>query len=110
MYWIRRCELDKALPELLSKSVFVGSSAGAMVTSEHLNTTEWFFGDSEPGASVIPGLGLVDFEVYPHYEDSQYDYIKSHYKGNKLYLLKDGEAITVDGGNAEVLGQERSIP
>jgi dipeptidase E len=58
MYWIRRCELDIALPELLEKSLYVGSSAGSMVTSKHLGTAEWYPEDSEPGAGVIPGLGF----------------------------------------------------
>lgn len=73
MYWIRRCELDKALPKLLQKSLYVGSSAGSMIASKSLNTTEWFFGEEEPGAGVIPGLGLVNFDIYPHYEENQYE-------------------------------------
>ena len=32
--------------------------------------------------------GLVDFEIYPHYEDHLYGQIKKLYKGKKLYLLK----------------------
>lgn len=109
MYWIRRCELDKALPGLLKKSIYVGSSAGSMVTSKKLNTTEWYFGEGEPGASVIPGLGLVDFDIYPHYDESVLDYVKKHYTGKKLYLLKNGEEIVVDGGKVIVQGEERVI-
>lgn len=109
MYWVRRCELDKALPKLLEKSFYIGSSAGSMVTAINLNTTEWYFGETEPGASVIPGLGLVGFDIYPHYEESQYSYIKSHYKGHIMYLLKNGENIEVLNGNITVRGKERII-
>jgi len=109
MYWIRRCELDKALPKLLKKSLYVGSSAGSMATSNQLNTTEWYFGEGEPGASVIPGLGLVDFEIYPHYEESMLEYIKKHYQGKKLYLLKNGEEVLVEDNKVRVLGEERII-
>lgn len=109
MYWIRRCELDKALSKLLEKSLYVGSSAGSMVTSKRLGTTEWYLGESEPGASVIPGLGLVDFEIYPHYEESMLGEIKKHYKGNKLYLLKNGEEIIVEDKVVRVLGEERIV-
>ena len=98
MYWMRRCELDRALPELLKTSLYVGSSAGSMVTARKLNTTEWYFGEGEPGAIVIPGLGLVDFDIYPHYEESQLEYIKAHYRGKKLYLLKNGEEVVVEDG------------
>jgi peptidase E len=109
MYWIRRCELDKALPELLEKSLYVGSSAGSMVTSRHLGTTEWYLGEGEPGASAIPGLGLVDFEIYPHYDESMYDEIKKRYMGRKLYLLKNGEEVLVEGEKVKVLGEERIL-
>ncbi len=109
MYWIRRCELDKALPTLLKTSVYVGSSAGSMITSRGLSTTEWYVGETEPGASVIPGLGLVDFDIYPHYDESFYSQIKEHYKGKKLYLLKNGEEVIVDGEKLIVCGEERVI-
>lgn len=71
--------------------------------------TMWYLGEGEPGASVIPGLGLVDFEIYPHYEESMYTEIKKHYKGNKLYLLKNGEEIVVEGGKVEIWGEERIL-
>jgi len=107
MYWIRRTQLDKYLPELLKTSIYVGSSAGSMITSKTLGVTDWYIGESEPGASLIPGLGLVDFEIYPHYEDNLYDEIKKRYKGDKLYLLKNGEAIIVEDDNIKVFGEER---
>lgn len=109
MYWIRRCELDKEIPELLQKSIYVGSSAGSMVTSKNLSTTEWYLDEEEPGASIIPGLGLVNFEIYPHYEDSMLPQIKKYWKKGKLYLLKNGEVITVLNNKVEVLGKERIL-
>lgn len=110
MYWIRRTQIDHHLKKLLdSGSIYVGSSAGSMITGETLNVTEWYIGDNEHGASIIPGLGLVDFDIYPHYEESLYGEIKNNYKGKKLYLLKNGEEIVVDGNNVKVLGEERCI-
>jgi len=110
MYWIRRCELDKALPEILAKgSIFVGSSAGSMVCSKTLELTEWYIGENEIGSGIIPGLGLVDFEIYPHYEDALYEKIKSKFKGNKIYLLKNGEEIIVEDNKVTVSGEERIL-
>ena len=117
MYWLRRCELDRFLPELLEAgSVYVGSSAGSMVAAHSLGVTEWYLGEEEKGAEVIPGLGLVDFEIYPHYEESMYETIKekrenSHGGGEKnpLYLLKNGEAITVENNVITVLGEKRVL-
>ncbi len=109
MYWIRRCEIDKNIGDILKNSVYVGSSAGSVVTYKDLTLADWYIGESEPGASSIPGFGLVDFEIYPHYEDHLYDQIKSLYKGKKIYLLKDGEEIIVEDGKVTVVGEERII-
>jgi dipeptidase E len=110
MYWIRRCEIDKHLRELLNAgSVYVGSSAGSMVTASSLGVTEWYLGESEMGASIFPGLGLVDFEIYPHYEDEMLPEIKRNWKTGKLCLLKNGEAITVVDGKVEILGEKRIL-
>lgn len=111
MYWIRRTKLDKYLSEILAddKKVYVGSSAGSMICSKNLDIAEWGFDDKETGASLLPGLGWVDFDIWPHYEDSLYDEIKKRYKGEKLYLLKNGEAITFENGKIEVKGETRLI-
>ncbi len=109
MYWVRRCEIDKNIDEILKDCVYVGSSAGSMVTYKDLSIADWYIGESEPGASLIPGFGLVDFEIYPHYEDHLYDQIKTLYKGKKLYLLKNGEEIIVEDNKITIVGKERII-
>lgn len=110
MYWIRRRGVDKYLLNILEQgAVYVGSSAGSMITGKDLNIAEWYIGDIEAGAGIIPGLGLVDFDIFPHYEDNLFDQIKEIYKGNKLYLLKDGEEIIWDKGKVSVNGKERII-
>jgi peptidase E len=110
LYWMRRCAIDTHIRELLDDGcVYVGSSAGSMVTAKTLSVLDWYIGESEAGASVIPGLGLVDFSIYPHYADSFLPEIKKRWQGEKLYLLKNGEAITVVDGNITVLGEERVL-
>jgi dipeptidase E len=110
MYWLRRMGLDKEIPEMVNNGViYIGSSAGSMVTSKTLYTSEMPTGDRELGASVIPGLGLVDFEIYPHYRDELKPEIEKFWKQGSLYLIKDGEAITVVDGQVEVLGEKRVI-
>ncbi len=108
LYWIRRCKLDKYIKEILdSGTLYVGSSAGSMITSHDQDFAEWYIGEEEPGASLLPGLGLVDFDFYPHYEDHLHEQIKQKYTGKKIYLVKNGEAIIVEDGNVKVLGEER---
>ncbi len=114
MYWLRRCKLDRQLPDILrGNTVYVGSSAGSMVTGPTLGVIDWYIGEEEAGASVIPGLKLVDFEIYPHFEDDYMDVIKMNWKksgnGRKLYLLKNGEAVTIDNGTINFIGEKKVI-
>jgi dipeptidase E len=106
MYWIRRVGLDLLLPKLLEKMIYVGSSAGSMITGPNLEVAENF---SERGAHFIPSLKLVDFDIFPHYDENMLKKIKQNYKGKKLYLLKNGEEIIVEDGKVEVIGEERMI-
>lgn len=109
-YWIRRCQLDKYLPKILDKgTLYVGSSAGAMVAGNSLQVATFGFTDNERGADSIKPLGLVNFDVFPHYKDKLFSKIKGKYKGNKLYLLKDGEEIIVEDSKVTVIGEERII-
>lgn len=108
LYWIRRTKLDLALPKILAKgTVYVGSSAGSMVCSKTNYLAEVFPWEEETGASIIPGLGLVDFEIFPHFEDEYIEMLEKHWDKGKLYLLKNGDVITVIDGKVEVLGEER---
>jgi len=79
-----------------------------------LDIAEWFRYDLkewgiERGASKFEGFGLVDFDIYPHYSEELYNWIKQHYKGNKMYLLKNGEAIAVEDGKITIHGEKRVI-
>jgi peptidase E len=109
MYWIYRTGFDQLLPEVLKRSLYVGSSAGAMISGQSMDICNWYIGETERGASYIPSLKLVDFDIYPHYEENLYDQIKENYKGNKLYLLKNGEEIIVEDDKVKVIGEERVI-
>ncbi len=110
LYWIYRSELDKILPDILNKgTTYIGSSAGSMICAPTQYSAEWFIGEEEPGASLLPGLGLIDFEIYPHFEDKLKPKIEKKWKEGKLCLLKDGEAVVVDGDKVKIFGEERFI-
>lgn len=104
---IRKSGLDKHLKELLESGIiYVGSSAGSVVMAQNLESAEWFLGDPEPGASQIPGLGYLDFQIYPHYRDELLDQIKQHKPdGETYYLLKDGQAIGYEDGEINLFGE-----
>jgi dipeptidase E len=110
---------DKAIKHLLKESniVYGGSSAGSCVCAKSLHGIE--IGD-RPQPDNVPrdypiketiweGLGLVDFMVIPHYGSTWWgkeaaDNIKYLKKNNLSYrILKDGQAIVIDGDNEEFL-------
>jgi dipeptidase E len=110
LYWMKRCSIDKNIHKILDKMVYIGSSAGSMVLCNSSNEmVTWEFVDNEIGADEIKPLKFFDFDIYPHYEEKFLDEIEKRYKGKKLYLLKNGEALIVDGNKLEVFGEERII-
>lgn len=111
MYWIKRCKIDVHIKDLLnSGSLFFGSSAGAMVAGKSLQVASFGFGeDNEIGAENIEPMKLVDFDIFPHFQDEYFENIKKRYTGRKIYLLKDGEEIIVEDDKVTVIGEERII-
>ncbi len=110
MYWIRRRKIDAYLRKLLDEgSVYVGSSAGAMIVGSSADMSVWYPGENEFGAQYIPWLNLVDFDIFPHYDEQMLDVVQQNFKGKKLYLLKNGEEVIVDGDAVCVVGEERLI-
>ncbi|HEX9804228.1 MAG TPA: Type 1 glutamine amidotransferase-like domain-containing protein [Candidatus Dojkabacteria bacterium] len=109
-YWLIRSGLNERIKEYLEKGAYyVGSSAGSMITTKDQTLSTWYIGEEEKGADLLPGLDLVDFSIYPHYKDEYLEEIKKYSGSTKIYLLKDGEAITVVDGEVRVLGEERII-
>ncbi len=109
MYWIRRCKVDLYIKTLLKTAWYVGSSAGAMVAGQTLQVSSFGFVDNERGTEVIKPLRLVNFDIFPHFQDKYLRKIRARYTGKKIYLLKDGEEIIVDDGRITVIGEERII-
>jgi dipeptidase E len=107
---MRKSGFDKRLPELLAKGIiYVGSSAGSMVLSKVQDAASFYFGEPEPEALDIGGLGLVDFEFYPMHDhrwtEDLVDKIKEkRNKKLKYYLVRDGQAISLDNDTIKLYG------
>jgi dipeptidase E len=109
-YWARRCSLDILLPKILNSNVwYVGSSAGAMLAGQTIQVAELKSVDGERGSEDIKPLGLVNFDILPHYEERFLPEVQKKYKKGKLYLLKNGEEIIVENGRVSLIGEERII-
>jgi dipeptidase E len=110
LYWLRRRRVDILLPQLLDRGVvYVGSSAGSMICATTQKVSDIFIDEEEPGASLLPGLGFIDFEIYPHFEDHLYDEIEKRWQNGRLCLLKNGENILIEGEKVTILGEERML-
>lgn len=99
---IDRLDIRKEVIELLhTGKPFIGFSAGAMCMSETTYFAQNFIGEPDPEVSEVKPVGLVDFEVYPHFEDVMLPSLQNMLPKNKnveAYALKATEAMIVTKG------------
>ena len=110
--WLRWSGLADQLPDLLRDRLYVGISAGSMVTGPHLALS--MSEKSQPGDDV--GLGLVEFLVQPHlgsphFPLSDEDRLRETARGlpEAVYGLDDATAVVVDDGRVRVVGEGRHV-
>ncbi|OGF82324.1 hypothetical protein A3B18_03235 [Candidatus Giovannonibacteria bacterium RIFCSPLOWO2_01_FULL_46_13] len=112
MRWINDSGLIKLLPNMLKTKVYVGLSAGSMITGSDLNLrlSKTIYGEDAEKDSM-PGLGLVDFYFLPHLnnphfsariEENLNEAMKEITK--KTYVLDDQSALKVVDGKVEHVG------
>lgn len=107
LYWLHRSGLSKRLPALLAEGrLYVGSSAGSMVAAKTTSSGSWYIGEEDAVLREWPcdGIGLVPFEIYPHYRTELRPQIEQHWQSGDLYLLKDGDALVVEDGRIQFIG------
>jgi peptidase E len=113
--WAKIAKLDDYLKELLEKGVvYVGTSAGTGLVVPDIGLTWWE--PSEWEGTDHMGFRIVDFVVVPHQNESDEQktaenlikrkkYMQSVANFPwKVYLLRDGQAIKVDGDSVEHIG------
>ena len=112
MRWINDSGLIKLLPNMLKTKVYVGLSAGSMITGSDLNLrlSKTIYGEDAEKDSM-PGLGLVDFYFLPHLNNPHFsarieanlnEAMKEITK--KTYVLDDQSALKVVDGKVEHVG------
>jgi len=111
--WAKKAKLDKYLKNLIDSGViYVGVSAGCGLVQPDIGFTWW-----EPGMKLDRiGFGIVNFIALVHQKESdkikniknlirRKKYLKKIIKFPwKVYLVKDGQAIKVDGKKIEHIG------
>lgn len=111
---INRSGFISTLPELLKAKVYVGSSAGSMVTSKdlalkmHSTTHE----GKDEKIENISCLNFVPFYILPHFNSEHFplrteEYVKQAAQDipNTIYALDDNSALKIVDGKVEVISE-----
>lgn len=106
--WMRESGLADLLPSL-QETVYVGLSAGSMVTAPIFGET---YDDPTQPFVIGKGLGLVDFALLPHLDHATHPESSSANVEKMAanvpvptYGIDDQTAIKVSGGRAEVISE-----
>lgn len=104
---------DTLLAELAESKVILGTSAGANVLGAHIQNREYWadqYGDADTYLAE-PSLGLVDFNILPHYDREDHprrneSILAPLLKENPfpLYGVTDTQAVIYDNGKLEFVG------
>lgn len=103
--------LEKDLPALLKKRIYVGISAGSIIAAKTLQaSSEYLYGDERKKAPK--GLGFVDFNIRPHFNSPDFPRVNDEnirklaprLKGD-VYAIDDQTGILVDGKKIEVISE-----
>ncbi len=117
MSWINNSGLIKFLPEMLKTKVYVGVSAGSMITGPDLDLrlSKAIYGE-ESDKDSMPGLSLVDFYILPHLNSPHFS---ARIEANltmamkeitrKTYVLDDQSALKVVDGKVEYVGEGKYL-
>jgi len=114
MEWINKSGLINILPELLKTKVYVGVSAGSMVTNKDLalKISQIVYGEDLDKTKNMPGLNFVDFYFLPHLNSPDFkklreNFIKDTVQGitEKIYVLDDNSALKVVNDEVEIISE-----
>lgn len=111
--WMEKSGFEKSLPEFLKTKVYVGISAGSIVTAETINMSSagvLYYEDNKK----VPnrkGLGFVPFEIRPHLNSKYFPKVTEKFLGKMagemgtFYAIDDETAIQVVDGKATVISE-----
>jgi dipeptidase E len=114
MRWLNKSGLSSMLPDLLKTKVYVGVSAGSMVTCKDLalKLSQVVYEEDLDETESLTALNLVDFYFLPHLNSEYFkklreDPIKTAVQGmtEKIYAVDDMSALKVVDGKVEVISE-----
>lgn len=114
MKQIIKSGLIKELPKLLKTRVYVGISAGSIITNKSLSAGSDFLYSKSNRAPR--GLGYVDFYVRPHLNSKHFPKVRDrvlrklvHKFDGDFYAVDDNSAIIVNNGKIKVVSEGKWI-
>jgi len=115
MRWLEESGLKKMLPELLKTRVYVGVSAGSIVTGPTLDTANAEKASrykKQFGYETNTGLRFVDFCVRPHLNSASSPHSRKEFLEEiskkipqTIYGIDDQMALKVVDGKVEIVGE-----
>jgi len=112
---VRESGFDKVIKELIEKGVpYIGSSAGSYITCPTIEMSTWKKPGEEKerfGVIDLTGMNLVPFLVKAHYVPEQAELLKEKISQSQYQtkILRDGQAILVDGDDYKLVGEGGEI-
>jgi dipeptidase E len=112
--WFNSSGVTDILPVLLKTKVYMGISAGSMVTATNisLSSERILYYEKTGKLGSQKGLGFVNFEVRPHLNSPDFpkvrlDYLEklSYQTPTSFYAIDDQTAIKVDGDKVSVVSE-----
>jgi len=114
-YCLEKTGLKEALQELLKTRVYVGASAGSMITSPNLilsQSSKLYYESAGKLQLYDQGLRYVNFHIRPHLNNPDFPKVKREYvtelaKDIKepVYVLDDQSAVMVDEKEIKVISE-----
>lgn len=112
--WMKKSGLKEMLPELLKAKVYVGISAGSMVTARNisLSSASILYYEQAGELKNTRGLGFVDFEIRPHLNSKGFPKVRLDYlqkltekTPSAFYAIDDSTAIKVVDNQINVVSE-----
>jgi len=116
--WVNKSGLKEILPELLKTKVYVGVSAGSMITNKDLalKLSQIIYEEDLDKKENMLGLNLVDFYFLPYLNSEWFpkmreNNIRKATEGmkEKVYALDDNSALKVVDGKVEIISEGKYL-
>ena len=104
--------LKNEISKLLRNRVYVGISAGSIVTSKTLQAASKYIYGKYGNETVAKGLGLIDFNIRPHLNSPKFPRVRDRILrkvarklSGDVYALDDNSGVLVNGNKIKVISE-----